>query len=361
MNNFSQRILTWFDQHGRTQLPWQLQPTPYRIWVSEIMLQQTQVNTVIPYYLRFVHRFPTVFTLATASLDEVFHLWSGLGYYARARHLHEAAQYVMLHHQGELPNDLTALMRLPGIGRSTAGAILALAFDRRYPILDGNVKRVLCRYYAIPGWSGTTENTRILWQLAEQHTPEYRVSAYTQAIMDLGATVCTRSTPQCVECPLTADCVAYQTDQTAHYPTPKPRKSLPVKTTIFIMLHAQQEEVLLEQRPLHGWWGGLWSFPECLTFADISLWYQHHFNTPVPTYFPWPPLRHTFSHFHLDITPAYIPIKVKTCQNMQGSVTQRWHRLTQPSIGGLASPVAYLLKQIKLIQFNGENNHDAHS
>lgn len=346
MDDFSQQLLAWFDQHGRKHLPWQQQPTPYQIWVSEIMLQQTQVNTVIPYYSRFIARFPTVQTLAVASLDEVLHLWSGLGYYARARHLHSAAQQVVKQWAGDLPKNLTDLLCLPGIGRSTAGAILTLAFAQRQPILDGNVKRILCRYHALAGWTGATKVVEKLWQLAEQHTPKQRVAAYTQAIMDLGATLCTRAVPQCTQCPLKMGCLSYQTGQTQHYPTPKPKKVLPVKTTIFIMLHHEIKGILLEKRPTSGIWGGLWSFPECTTKTEVAIWYQKHFRDSIPTHQIWQPLRHTFTHFHLEITPVYIHINTKTCQNSVVFTDEHWHSLTQAQIKGLATPVVRLLKQI---------------
>ncbi|MCP4701168.1 MAG: A/G-specific adenine glycosylase, partial [Gammaproteobacteria bacterium] len=210
MPDFSARLLAWFDLHGRKDLPWQQNPAPYRVWVSEIMLQQTRVNTVIPYFQRFMRHFPDVRSLAAASQDEVLHLWTGLGYYARARNLHRAAQQVCAKYNGILPEELEKMMELAGIGRSTAGAILALAHGQRQSILDGNVKRVLCRYYAIEGRPGETATQRKLWTLAEQHTPLQRVAEYTQAIMDLGAALCTRNKPQCGDCPLAADCRAHQ-------------------------------------------------------------------------------------------------------------------------------------------------------
>ncbi len=339
--NFSQRLLTWFDKYGRTDLPWQVKPTPYRVWVSEIMLQQTQVNTVIPYYQRFMQRFSDVQTLAASADDEVLHYWTGLGYYARARHLHQAAQKICTEYAGNLPIDLDKLMGLPGIGRSTAGAILALAYGQRYPILDGNVKRVLCRYYAVEGWVGETKVANHLWDLAEKNTPTERVAAYTQAIMDLGATVCTRSRPQCTLCPFLHDCVAHQNGQEKAYPTPKTRKTLPVKSTTFIMLENPLGEILLEKRPPKGIWGGLWSFPECQSTTDIPAWCQQHLNNVVPTCYTWQPLRHTFTHFHLDITPVHIPIE--TCQPVALKDTV-WYNINQPI--GLAAPVARLLAQL---------------
>ncbi|MEN8215925.1 MAG: A/G-specific adenine glycosylase [Pseudomonadota bacterium] len=342
-NTFNQRLLTWFDKYGRTDLPWQIKPTAYRVWVSEIMLQQTQVNTVIPYFQRFMQRFPKVQTLATATLDEILHHWTGLGYYARARNLHRAAQQICSEYAGKLPTNLEALMHLPGIGRSTAGAILALAHGQRYPILDGNVKRVLCRYYALEGWPGETKIAAALWRLAEQNTPTKRVAAYTQAIMDLGATVCTRSRPQCVLCPINPDCAAHQNGRVGAYPTPKPRKILPVKTTTFIMLQNQLGEILLEKRPPKGIWGGLWSFPECPTAADIPTWCQQHLNSTAPKCYTWRTLRHTFTHFHLDITPVHMPIEAEACQTVALRDTD-WYNTSQTY--GLAAPVVRLVAQL---------------
>ncbi|MDM8557417.1 A/G-specific adenine glycosylase [Candidatus Parabeggiatoa sp. HSG14] len=345
INSFSQRLLTWFDKYGRTDLPWQKKITSYRVWVSEIMLQQTQVNTVIPYYQRFMERFTDVQTLADASLDEVLHYWTGLGYYARARHLHKASQQICTEHEGKLPIDLEKLMRLPGIGRSTGGAILALAHKQRYPILDGNVKRVLCRYYAIDGWAGKTKIANNLWHLAEKNTPKKRVAAYTQAIMDLGATVCTRTKPHCQFCPFSDDCIAHQNHCETVYPTPKPRKTLPIKTITFIMLQNSLGEVLLEKRPSKGIWGGLWSFPECLRIDDIPAWCQQNLNNTTLKCYTWQPLRHTFTHFHLEITPVLIPIETEISQTviLKNIV---WYNPTQPQLYGLAAPVVRLLKQL---------------
>jgi A/G-specific adenine glycosylase len=355
---FSQHLLKWFDKYGRTDLPWQQNPTAYCIWVSEIMLQQTQVNTVIPYYQRFMERFPDVQTLAVASLDEVLHYWSGLGYYARARNLHQAAQKISTDYKNNLPTELEKLMALPGIGRSTAGAILALAYGQCHPILDGNVKRVLCRYYAVEGWSGETKVANELWRLSEQHTPKQRVSDYTQAIMDLGATVCTRSRPKCTLCPLHKACAAYLMGQAMAYPTKKPRnQKKPIKATTFIMLQNQRGEVLLEKRPTTGIWGGLWSFPECPTVDDVPAWCQQHLNNDrgkmiEETFssitlkcYTWQTLRHTFTHFHLDITPVLVPIEAKLCQTVNLKETV-WYNATQSQTYGLAAPVARLTQQL---------------
>jgi A/G-specific adenine glycosylase len=344
-STFNQRLLAWFDQYGRTNLPWQKNPTPYRVWIAEIMLQQTQVNTVIPYYQRFMARFPDVATLAAASLDEVLYYWSGLGYYARARHLHQTAQQIGHQYHGELPTNFEQLIQLPGIGRSTAGAILALAYKQRYPILDGNVKRVLCRYYALTGHPHDKRVADTLWHLAEKNTPTQRVAAYTQAIMDLGATVCVRHRPHCLLCPFEPDCLAHQHQREVFYPSSPLRKTLPVKTTTFIMLQNDSGEVLLEKRPPKGIWGGLWSFPECALPDDVPHWCQQHLQLVVFQYHLWQPLRHTFTHFHLDIIPVHIPILIKHDQLVVFS-NRFWYNTVQPPIYGLAVPVARLLAQL---------------
>jgi len=354
---FSQQLLAWFEQYGRKDLPWQHQPTPYRVWVSEIMLQQTQVTTVIPYYQRFMQRFPDLHTLATASLDEVLHFWTGLGYYARARNLHQAAQQIVATYKGHFPTEQKLLMQLPGIGRSTAGAILALAFGYPYAILDGNVKRVLCRYYGIAEWPGKTKITNQLWQLAESNLPSEQITAYTQAIMDLGATVCTRPRPHCVLCPFEKTCIAHQQRDETAYPATKPRKTLPVKTTTFIMLQNLQGEILLEKRPLTGIWGGLWSFPECATLQEVPTWCQQHLHLTITHTEKWQSLRHTFTHFHLEINPVHIYLKNNLAPTTDFS-NRLWYDFKKPPSCGLAAPVARLLKQLALP--TGELFYDSH-
>ena len=257
IDSVAQPLLDWFDRHGRHNLPWHQNRTAYRVWVSEIMLQQTQVATVIPYYLAFMQRFPNVQSLASAPTDDVLSHWSGLGYYARARNLQKAAQAVVHEHDGEFPQDQQQLEALTGIGRSTAAAILAQAYDIRAAILDGNVKRVLARYHAVPGWPGQTAVQQQLWQFAEQHTPNERIRDYTQAIMDLGALVCTRSRPSCERCPLQTNCLAYARSETALYPGSKPKKAKPEKTTWMLILEDNDGRVLLQRRPPSGIWGGL--------------------------------------------------------------------------------------------------------
>ena len=302
--DFSGRLLEWFARHGRTDLPWQVDPTPYRVWISEIMLQQTQVATVIPYYQRFMARFPDLSTLAGASLDQVLQHWSGLGYYARARNLHEAARVVAERFQGRFPGRLEDVMALPGIGRSTAGAILSLACGQRHPILDGNVKRVLARFHAVDGWPGQASVLKRLWALAEEYTPVTRVAAYSQAIMDLGATLCTRSRPACGQCPLAADCEARAAGRQRDYPAARPRKALPLRRTRMMLLSNAAGEILLEQRPPAGIWGGLWSFPEIAHGQPLDAWCREHMGLGVRVIEEWPCVQHTFSHFHLEITPV---------------------------------------------------------
>lgn len=339
---FTQRVLRWFDSYGRKHLPWQREVTPYRVWVSEIMLQQTQVTTVIPYYERFIARFPNVTALANAELDEVLHLWSGLGYYARARHLHRAAVLIRDHFGGELPLAITALCQLPGIGRSTAGAILALAVNQRHPILDGNVKRVLARFHAVTGWPGRAEVLATLWELAEQYTPSQRVADYTQSMMDLGALICIRGRPRCSLCPLQDGCAAHAQGRETQFPAPPPRRNLPVRKTCMLMPHTLQGEVLLEKRPPTGVWGGLWSFPECPPDNDAKAWCRDVLGLDVVDIQAWAVLRHTFSHFHLDITPLRITVNNRTHGVMEGE-RYIWYNPRQPDGRGFAAPVKRLL------------------
>ena len=302
------RLIRWYARHGRKNLPWQRDPTPYRVWVSEIMLQQTQVSVVIGYYERFMTRFPDLAALADAPLDDVLGLWTGLGYYSRARNLHRAAAVVRDRHGGAMPRGLDALVALPGIGRSTAGAILALSHGDRHPILDGNVKRVLCRYHGVGGWPGEGRVERTLWGLAERHTPHQDVAAYTQAIMDLGATLCVRSRPLCATCPLEADCAARREGVQARYPAPRPRRATPHRKTAFLVLRDPEGALLLERRPPAGIWGGLWCFPECGPDADVEAMCRERFGVrPVATT-ALAPIAHGFTHFKLDVHPILVEV-----------------------------------------------------
>lgn len=339
--NFYTAVLEWFDQHGRHDLPWQQEKTPYHTWISEIMLQQTQVTTVIPYFERFIARFPTLTALASANIDEVLHLWTGLGYYARARNLHKAARIIQHEHQGRFPDTQQTLEALPGIGRSTAGAILSIAFGQTATILDGNVKRVLARFYALQGWPGTSANQKQLWTLAEQNTPAQRNADYTQAMMDMGATLCTRSKPSCLICPVQAGCAAYKAGTPTAYPHPKPKRTLPVKRTYMLLISNPQQHILLEQRPPAGIWGGLWSLPEVTDLRDITP--ATGLQIPGEQIQVLEPIRHTFSHFHLDITPLKACVTTHTSPAVADKPTL-WYNMQQPQPIGLAAPVKKLLQ-----------------
>jgi len=337
------RLLLWWDQHGRKDLPWQRDPAPYRVWVSEIMLQQTQVKTVERYYDRFLAEFPDPLTLANAELDHVLHLWSGLGYYARARNLHRAAQLVRDDHDGELPEDVDALHALPGIGRSTAAAILALSRNRKYAILDGNVKRVLARYRGVDGWPGKTDVSRTLWAYAEHFTPPTRVSDYTQAIMDLGATLCTRRKPDCERCPLRKACIGRQDGRIDELPGAKPKRAKPLREVMVLMVMNEDGDVLLEKRDASGIWGGLWGLPETSVDAEIRESCFRLVGRYPQSVQSRPVVRHSFSHFDLDMTPVEAHIG-KSAPRVMEADRWLWYKLSRPAKVGLAAPVSRLLK-----------------
>ena len=339
---FSQAVLNWFDEHGRHDLPWQKNKTPYRVWVSEIMLQQTQVATVIPYYQKFMKSFPNVKALAAAPTDEVLHHWTGLGYYARARNLHKCAQMVMSEHSGRFPKDIDQLIALPGIGRSTAGAIGSISMGLASSILDGNVKRVLARFHAIEGWPGAKKVMDDMWLVAERYTPTERTGDYTQAMMDLGATLCSRSKPKCEICPLVAQCEAYALARVKDFPFSKPKKDKPVKSTRMIIIE-HEGEILLRQQPNAGLWGGLWIFPQ-QDLADDVLDHPQLHNCQVKKVHHSDAFRHTFSHYHLDIHPVRVTLKKKIDQIGEASIL--WYNLKQPASVGLAAPVKKLLEAL---------------
>ncbi|MGC1854632.1 MAG: A/G-specific adenine glycosylase [Candidatus Aquirickettsiella sp.] len=346
---FQQKILTWFTRFGRKHLPWQQTTSPYSIWLSEIMLQQTQVATVISYFQRFIQHFPTLSSLAKADMDEVIMLWSGLGYYARARNLHRCAQTIEKEYSGNFPQDLMLLQNLPGIGRSTAGAILALAFNQPATILDGNVKRVLARFHTISGWPGSNKTSKQLWTLAEQYTPKNKyIGHYTQAMMDLGALVCTRTQAKCTECPLQSHCKAYAENSIANYPSPKPRKTNPCRAIKMLVLVNEHQEILLEKRPPTGIWGGLWSLPECSMTENVKNFckeqYHCEIEKPIKKYHL---LKHTFSHFQLEITPIAIHVKQWRPPLMESDRIV-WYNRHQLASRGLAAPVKKLLSYIYL-------------
>ena len=315
-SGFSQKLIAWSRKNGRFNLPWQIKVIPYTVWVSEIMLQQTQVNTVIPFFNRFIQRFPQITELAQAREDEVLHYWTGLGYYSRARNLHKTAQYIVNCLNGEFPKDVEKLSSLPGIGRSTAGAIVALAYNKKAPILDGNVKRVLSRVFAVEGYPGLSHVSKQLWELSEKLCPTKDVALYTQAIMDLGATICTRKNPRCTECPFVNQCLARRQDDISRYPGTRPGKKLPVRSSVLIIIQNQGNEILLERRPTRGIWGGLWGFPELPSheFIDnyLSLFLgllpeQIISTTELGTH------RHTFTHFHLDAARLLVNVNLASC------------------------------------------------
>jgi A/G-specific adenine glycosylase len=342
------RLLRWFDQHGRKDLPWQRalddgRRDAYRVWLSEVMLQQTQVATVIGYFERFIGALPTLRDLADADEDAVLALWSGLGYYRRARFLHHAAQICVEQHDGELPRDFDALCALPGIGRSTAGAILAQAHGLRFAILDGNVKRVLTRYHGIHGHPAESAVEKQLWLHAETHTPTSRVADYTQAIMDLGATLCVRTRPRCEDCPLAGDCTAYRDDLTALLPSRKPGKSIPTRATVMLILRDAQGRVLLERRGPQGVWSGLWSLPEA---ADPNTaWRTAQQHAQVDDAQTLTPFTHVFSHYRLNIEPLLFD-RATAQRGIADNPQLRWCSSSELAALGLPAPVRTLLQNI---------------
>ncbi|HLD67252.1 MAG TPA: A/G-specific adenine glycosylase [Pseudomonas sp.] len=349
---FGDAVLDWYDQHGRKDLPWQQGINPYRVWVSEIMLQQTQVSTVLGYFDRFMTALPTVQTLAAAAEDEVLHLWTGLGYYTRARNLQKTAKLLVAEQGGEFPRDLERLIELPGIGRSTAGAIASLSMGLRAPILDGNVKRVLARYVAQTGYPGEPKVANQLWAVAERFTPQARVNHYTQAMMDLGATLCTRSKPSCLLCPLRSGCRAHLLGRESAYPVPKPRKELPRKRSLMPLLANRDGAILLYRRPSSGLWGGLWSLPELMAGDELDGLAQRHGLT-LGTRRELPGLLHTFSHFQLAIEPWLIQVEHATTGVAEGDWL--WYNLASPPRLGLAAPVKKLLKRAADVLNAGES------
>ena len=345
---FSDALIAWQKQHGRHQLPWQQTRDAYRIWLSEIMLQQTQVATVIPYYHRFLQRFPDVAALAAAPVEEVMALWAGLGYYTRARNLHRCAQAVVEQHAGRFPSDVTALAALPGIGPSTAAAIAAFAYGARAAILDGNVKRVFCRVFGIEGFPGQSAVEKQLWQRASALLPERDIEAYTQGLMDLGATLCTRSRPRCGDCPMQSRCVAYDTGRTAELPARKPKKATPEKSTVMLLV-MYDGEILLEQRPPSGIWGGLQSLPELERLGgdasadDVVAEVRAVLSDlgKIKRIETLPDFMHAFTHYKLMVTPLRVELS-----SLHASAAQRdllWVRVGKLAEAALPAPVRKLL------------------
>ncbi|WP_251358739.1 A/G-specific adenine glycosylase [Kangiella sp. TOML190] len=344
---FAQKVIAYYHQSGRKDLPWQNTQDPYRIWLSEIMLQQTQVKTVIPYYQKFLQAFPSVLDLANAEQDQVLHLWSGLGYYSRARNLHKAAKMIRDEFAGQFPENQAELESLPGIGRSTAGAIAAFAFNKPSAILDGNVKRVLARCFAIEGWYGQTTVLNQLWELSEKLTPNQETAGYNQAMMDLGALVCKRSKPLCQECPLTAHCLAFQQDRVSELPHKKPKKARPAKS-VYWLIYLDKQRILLQKRPPSGIWGGLWSLPEVERTEAVKQNYSSARRLPE--------ILHKFSHYDLHITPLLMNKTIEKTMQQEPNMSimeadsSDWYSLTEPLEElaiGLPTPVTNLLKQLK--------------
>ncbi len=355
-HTFSSNLLAWYDKFGRKDLPWQQAITPYRVWLSEVMLQQTQVKTVIPYFNQFTNHFPTLDDLANATLDEVLHLWTGLGYYSRARNLYKTAQLLATQYNSEFPSSVDELCKLPGIGRSTAGAICAIAFQSPTPILDGNVKRVLCRFLGITEYPNTTKTQKMLWIHAKNLTPTQRVRDYTQAIMDLGATLCTRTKPNCDTCPLHKTCYAKQHNLTDQLPRKRIKTTLPEKTSQFLLILNADHHVLLEKRPPIGVWGGLWSFPECQQAEPVDFC-QNKLKATCTFLTSWPNFQHTFSHFHLIIQPQLMLLKSQPGQVMD-SQDYLWYDHKNPQNIGLAAPVKQLLQRLSTyIESNQNEKH----
>jgi A/G-specific adenine glycosylase len=349
--DFAPRLLNWFDRHGRHDLPWQRERSAYHVWLSEIMLQQTQVATVIDYYQRFLQRFPDLHALAAAPVDDVLGLWAGLGYYARARNLHRCARNLIEEHGGEFPRDIETMQSLPGIGRSTAAAILAFTHEQPHAILDGNVKRVLARFHAVEGSPSLRAVEQQLWKLSEGHMPQSRVGDYTQAIMDLGATVCTRSRPRCEACPLHADCVAHQHGAVNRYPRPRERKPSPIRAAQFLIIRNPAGEVLLEARPPSGIWGGLWSLPELALDSSTQAWCTQQ-GLRAHQEEKWPVLRHTFTHYHLDIHPVLIDTSGVPATVMDAD-RWLWYKEASRAIG-VPAPVRKLLTRLHSVETSPE-------
>ena len=338
--SFQKQLLAWFDQHGRHDLPWQTPRDAYRVWLSEVMLQQTQVATVIPYFKKFIHRFPTVQSLAAANIDDLLALWAGLGYYTRAKNLHKAARLV--DQMGAFPNDLTALMALPGVGRSTAGAILAQAFNQYGVILDGNVRRVLIRFHALHGDPTSSTLQKSLWELAEHYTPKKRIVDYSQAIMDLGAMVCTRSKPQCPICPLNKECRGYAEQTVNLLPNKRIAKKIPLKSTVMLVIQNAKQQLCFIKRPLSGLWNGLWCLPMLEQNQQLTEWLnQQHYR--IKQQQTLPTFRHTFSHFALDISVLLIDIHAFKKKPL---TDQQWFTREEALQLGIPAPVKKILVQL---------------
>ena len=369
MNSFADKMIHWQDSHGRHHLPWQNMRDPYPIWLSEIMLQQTQVATVIPYYLRFLQRFPDIKSVASASLDDVLAQWSGLGYYSRGRNLHQAARLIASDHNGTFPREIDTIRQLPGIGRSTAAAIAVFAYGARYAILDGNVKRILARCFEIEGYPRERKTETLLWQKAQELLPEQdgksvngEIEVYTQALMDLGAAVCTRIKPKCAACPLQEDCMAFRNDAVCRLPSPRPRKPLPERETVLLMLMTHGK-ILLERRPARGIWGGLWCLPEMPVHENEIAYCAWRFGIevkPLPHIPPFvhTPFVHTFTHFRLRIHSRLVKFDSfpSVATQDHNGVESMWTTFDDALKAAIPAPVSKLLNMAAASQNVGENH-----
>lgn len=345
MSVIATKLIDWHKQHGRHDLPWQASRDPYAVWLSEIMLQQTQVTTVIPYYVRFMREFPTIHDLGHASLDAVLALWSGLGYYSRARNLHLAARQIIQEYHGQFPEHRELIQQLPGVGRSTAAAIAVFAFGKYEAILDGNVKRIFARYFGISGYPGESKTLKLLWLKAEASLPvnhlDGKIETYTQALMDLGATVCTRHNPLCQVCPLQLHCKAWLDKCVQQLPAAKPRKPLPQKETIFLLL-MQQQKLLLGKRPAKGIWGGLWCPPEIGLNIDSENYCQQHLGFQIKTQVKLTPIDHQFTHFKLRIYPWLLHVLPESVAPLAQYI---WIKPSDALKQGIPAPVRKLLER----------------
>ena len=342
MSAFSRRVIEWQRKHGRHELPWQ-GADAYRVWLSEIMLQQTQVNTVIPYFQKFVASFPDIPALAAATEEQVLTHWGGLGYYSRARNLHRSAQQIMQQHGGEFPASFDDMLALPGIGRSTAAAISALVFKQCRAILDGNVKRVLARHLALQGWTGDKKIETRLWSQADARLPDKNIAEYTQGMMDLGAMICTRSKPRCNECPVQSDCAAFQQGQVAQLPVRRPRKLVPERHSTFLLL-LNGADILLEKRPASGIWGGLWCPPQIEDGHGVLADFVQRNGIEMYDRIDLAEFTHTFTHFKLNITPVLLRVASKPIQVQQPG--REWMKVQDALHSAIPTPVRKMLQQI---------------
>lgn len=344
---FSSRLLTWYAREGRHDLPWKEPTSFYRTWVSEIMLQQTQVTTVVPYFLRFMDAFPTVEALAATPLNQVLHYWAGLGYYARAKNLHKTALIISTELKGTFPKTVEKWAELPGVGLSTAGAIVSQSINIRAPILDGNVKRVLARFCGVKGVTSQKAVEKKLWDLADHFTPLDHAADYTQAIMDLGATCCTRHKPRCQECPLHPKCYASINDLQQSLPEKKPKKTLPTKTVHVMVLQSHCGHLLLQERPLKGIWSGLWSFPEFDDSKAVVAFARDSLAIKRTSFKTLPLIKHTFSHYHLHLIPQHLMLTKPI--NLKKHKTFAWINEKTIKERGLPAPIQTLIRELGVL------------